>query len=186
MDVIDIIKTRREPAKLTDPVPSDALLSAAFTAAATAPDHKMLRPCRYLKIEGEARKEFGALMAKALKARKPDADETMIEREKAKALRAPLIVVAVATIKPGAPEVEQLLTAGAAVQNFTLALHGSGFASFWRTGEPAYDDMVKQGLGVDPKDHIVGFIYVGSIGAMGPEKKRQSDQEIVSAWHSAH
>ncbi len=186
MDVIDIIKTRREPAKLVEPAPSDALLSAAITAAASAPDHKMLRPCRFVKIEGDARKEFGELMAKSLKARQPDADATMIEREKTKALRAPIIVVAVATIKPGAPEVEQLLTAGAAVQNFTLALHGSGFASLWRTGAPAYDAIVKQGLGIDPKDHIVGFIYVGSIGAMGPEKKRQTDQEIVSNWSHAH
>ena len=186
MDVIDIIKTRREPAKLTEPTPSDALLSAAFTAAATAPDHKMLRPWRFVKIDGDARKEFGELMAKSLKARMPDADETSLEREKAKALRAPLIVVAVASIKPGAPEVEQLLAAGAAVQNFTLALHGSGFGSFWRTGEPAYDDLVKQGLGIDAKDHIVGFIYVGTVGAMGPEKKRQSDQEIVTNWSSAH
>ena len=114
MDVIDIIKTRREPAKLTEPTPSDALLSAAFTAAATAPDHKMLRPWRFVKIDGDARKEFGELMAKSLKARMPDADETSLEREKAKALRAPLIVVAVASIKPGAPEVEQLLAAGLA------------------------------------------------------------------------
>jgi nitroreductase len=186
MDVIDIIKTRREPAKLTDPAPSDALLSAAFTAAATAPDHKMLRPWRFMKIEGDARKEFGELMSKALKARKPDADEASLEREKNKALRAPLIVVAVATIKPGAPEVEQLLAAGAAVQNFTLALHGSGFASLWRTGEPAYDPLVKRGLGLSEGDHIVGFIYVGSVGAMGPEKKRQTDSEIVSAWSAAH
>lgn len=186
MDVIDIIKTRREPAKLTDPVPSDALLSAAFTAAATAPDHKMLRPWRFMKIEGAARTEFGELMAASLKARKPDADQTAIDREKSKALRAPLIVVAVATIKPGAPEVEQILAAGAAVQNFTLALHGSGFGSFWRTGEPAYDPMVKKGLGLAPEDHIVGFLYVGTVAAMGPEKKRQSDAEIVSSWTRAH
>jgi len=186
MDVIDIIKTRREPAKLVEPVPSDAVLSAAFTAAATAPDHKLLRPWHFLKIEGEARNAFGELMAATLKARKPDADTAMLEREKAKALRAPLIVVAVASIRPGAPEVEQLLAAGAAVQNFTLALHGSGFGSFWRTGEPAYDPAVKKALGLASEDHIVGFIYVGSVGAMGPEKKRQSDQEIVSTWTHPH
>lgn len=186
MDVIDIIKTRREPAKLIDPVPSDDLLNAAFTAAATAPDHKLLRPWRFMKITGEARKEFGELMAKSLKGRKPDADATALEREKAKALRAPLIVVAVATIKPGAPEVEQILAAGAAVQNFTLALHGSGFGSFWRTGDAAYDPIMKQGLGIPANDHIVGFLYVGSVGAMGPEKKRQTSQEIVSTWSGAH
>lgn len=185
MDVIDIIKTRREPSKLTDPMPSDELLSAAFAAAATAPDHKMLRPWRFMKIAGEARKEFGELMAKSLKARMPDADAGAIEREKTKALRAPLIVVATATMKPGAPEVEQLLAAGAAVQNFTLALHGSGFGSFWRTGEAAYDPIVKQGLGMAPEDHIVGFLYVGTVGAMGPEKKRQTAQEIVSTWTAA-
>lgn len=182
MDVIELIKTRREPSKLVEPVPSDALLSAAFTAAATAPDHKRLRPWRFMKIAGEARKDFGELMAKSLKARMPDADEASIEREKAKALRAPLIVVAIATIKPGAPEVEQILAAGAAVQNFTLALHGSGFGSFWRTGDAAYDPIMKQGLGIPAEDHIVGFLYVGTVGAMGPEKPRQTDKEIVSVW----
>ena len=186
MDVIDIIKTRREPAKLTEPLPSDELLSAAFTAAATAPDHKMLRPWRFMKIAGDARKDFGELMVKSLTARMPNADQAAIDREKSKALRAPLIVVATATIKPGAPEVEQILAAGAAVQNFTLALHGSGFGSFWRTGEAAYDPIVKQGLGLAPDDHIVGFIYVGTVGAMGPEKKRQTDQDIVSTWTTAH
>jgi nitroreductase len=186
MDVIDIIKSRREPAKLTEPVPPEAVLSAAFTAAATAPDHKLLRPWRFMKIEGEARKEFGELMAQSLKGRMPEADAAALEREKAKALRAPLIVVAIATIKPGAPEVEQILAAGAAVQNFTLALHGSGFGSFWRTGDAAYDPVVKKGLGLGEADHIVGFIYVGTVGAMGPEKKRQTDQEIVSTWGRAH
>lgn len=186
MDVIDIIKTRREPAKLTDPAPSDEILGAAFTAAATAPDHKMLRPWRFMKIAGDARKDFGELMAQSLKGRKPDVDAASLEREKAKALRAPLIVVAIATIKPGAPEVEQLLAAGAAVQNFTLALHGSGFGSFWRTGEAAYDPAMKQSLGIPAEDHIIGFIYVGSVGAMGPEKKRQTDREIVSTWSGAH
>jgi nitroreductase len=186
MDVIDIIKSRREPAKLTEPVPPAAVLSAAFTAAATAPDHKLLRPWRFMKIEGDARKEFGELMAQSLKGRMPDTDATALEREKAKALRAPLIVVAIATIRPGAPEVEQILAAGAAVQNFTLALHGSGFGSFWRTGDAAYDPVVKKGLGLGEADHIVGFIYVGTVGAMGPEKKRQTDQEIVSSWGRAH
>ena len=100
-------------------------------------------------------------------------------------LRAPLIVVASAVIRPGAPEVEQILAAGAAVQNFTLALHGSGFGSFWRTGEAAYDPIVKEGLGLAHEDHIVGFLYVGTVGAMGAEKPRQSDDEFVSDWDGA-
>jgi len=32
----------------------------------------------------------------------------------------------------------------------------------WRTGELAYNEQVKQGLGISEQDEIVGFLYIGT------------------------
>jgi len=49
-------------------------------------------------------------------------------------------------------------------------LHASfalGFNAVWKTGGPAYDNQVKTALGLEAKDAIVGFIYIGT-DAEGP------------------
>ena len=79
-------------------------------------------------------------------------------------MRAPVIVVAAAKLAKGhrIPEVEQLLSAGAAVQNIMLAAKARGFGAMWKTGAPAYDASVKQALGVAADSEIVGFLYLGT------------------------
>jgi hypothetical protein len=68
------------------------------------------------------------------------------------------------------PEIEQVISAGAATQNMILAFHVGGFASMWRTGKPAYDPEVKTAFGLEPHDHIVGMIYVGTPLGLTPGK----------------
>ena len=43
-----------------------------------------------------------------------------------------------------------------------LAANALGFGSIWLTGANAYDDYVKQELGVTEDEHIVGFLYIGT------------------------
>ena len=86
-----------------------------------------------------------------------------LQRERDKALRAPLIIVVACRIVPGTkvPAIEQILAAGAAAQNILLALHALGYVAAWKTGEAAYDTEVKKALGFAADDHLVGFIYTG-------------------------
>jgi nitroreductase len=60
------------------------------------------------------------------------------------------------------PEVEQLLSAGAAAQNIMVAAHAMGYAGIWRTGKPCFDNHVKTALGASKNDQIVGFLYLGT------------------------
>ena len=78
----------------------------------------------------------------------PDASAELVDRERRKALRAPLIIVVAARIEknPKVPEIEQILSAGAAAQNILLASHALGFSAAWKTGEPAYDKTVIEAL----------------------------------------
>jgi nitroreductase len=185
MDALETLMTRRSPAKLADPAPPADALTQAMAAAVRAPDHGRLKPWRFLVIDTPARGAFGEIMAQCLKRQQPDANDEMLAREREKALRAPMIVVAVAKIQPKhpkIPEVEQLLAAGAAAQNFWLALHAQGYGAMWKTGAPAYDAEVKRQLGLAETDHIVGFMYVGSIAAPALDVKRPEPEAFVERW----
>lgn len=164
MEAIEALNTRRSPAQFAEPAPDAQQLEAILHAATHAPDHGKLRPWRFIVLRGDARKRLGDLMADAMKRREPDAPANLIEREREKPLRAPLIVVLAAAIKEGhkIPVIEQLLSAGAAAQNVMLAAHALGFGAAWKTGAPAYDAYVKAELGLVPGDAIVGFLYLGT------------------------
>ena len=60
------------------------------------------------------------------------------------------------------PRNEQLIAVGACVQNIQLALHAFGFGCMWRTGEMAYDTLVKKELGLTEQDEIIAFLYIGT------------------------
>lgn len=184
MEAIDALTSRRSPAQLTEPAPDQAALEAILRAAMRAPDHGKLKPWRFLVLRGDARQRLGEVMAEAMKRREPDAPANMIEREREKPLRAPLIVVLAAAIKEGhkIPVIEQLLAAGAAAQNVMLAAHAMGFGAAWKTGAPAYDAYVKEALGLAPSDAIVGFLYIGTPAAPAAAMPQSELANFVRAW----
>jgi nitroreductase len=183
---VDILKSRTTAKEFAAPAPAESVIKQALEAAVAAPDHGRMRPWRFILIEGEARQAFGAVLADALKRRKPDATPPELEREAAKTMRSPLLIVVAAKLaeRPGIPQIEQMLATGAAVQNLALALHAQGYATAWKTGEPAYDPNVKAALGLDAGDAIVAFLYVGTPApdpAMPPRPRPPAD-EFVRHW----
>ncbi|HJL17675.1 MAG TPA: nitroreductase [Sandaracinaceae bacterium LLY-WYZ-13_1] len=187
MDAIELLSTRASHAKLGEPAPDDATLDAILEAALRAPDHALLRPWRVLVVRGEARARLGDVLAETAAAREPDASEDKIERARRKPLRAPLLLVVAATPTehPKAPEIEQVLSAGAVAHGILLGLHARGFAGMWRTGAPAYDPKVKEALGLRPEDHIVGFLYAGTATQDPPPIERPEPSAHAERWTGA-
>ena len=186
MDAVEALTTRASAVKLAEPAPSDHILATALRAGARAPDHGLLRPWKFVLIHGAARCRLGEVFAKALKRREPDVSETALEREEQKALRAPLIIVVVAKVQPKhpmIPEIEQVISAGTAAQNIVLTFHAQGFGCMWRTGKLAYDPNVKEALGLEPHDHIVAFLYVGTALAVTPEHTRPDHHQFIEIWN---
>ena len=167
MDALDSLVTRQSAKTYGASAPSKEHLAQVLQAAVRAPDHGRLRPWRFMLIEGEQRRKFGDLLAASALRRVPGLSEGDLQRERDKALRAPLIIVTACRVVPGTkvPAIEQLMAAGAATQNILLALHALGYVAAWKTGEAAYDAEVKKALGFAADDHIVGFVYTG--GGMG-------------------
>lgn len=185
MDCLTALTTRSSPLELTDPAPAGEVLESILKAALRAPDHGRLQPWRFILIRGPARDRLGALLAEALRWREPDAPEPLLARERAKPLRAPLIIVAGSTPKPNpnVPEIEQIISTGAAAQNILVAAHALGFGGFWRTGAPAYDTTVKAGLGLRAEDSIVGFLYLGTVARPAPPtRKTPPNNTVIVEW----
>ena len=185
MDALELLHGRESAARLQAPAPSDAELAAIVQAALCAPDHGRLRPWRFIAIRGEALQRFGEVLAETLQARMPQASADVLARERAKALRAPLIVAVAARIRDNGkiPAVEQLLSAGAAAQNIMLAANALGYGAMWKTGDPAYDPAVKRALGLEEQDALVAFIYLGTnSGTARPAQPRAPVPEYLVEW----
>lgn len=163
MDTLAAIRTRTSIGKVKpDPVPR-ALIEQLLDAAAQAPNHHAVRPWRFFVLTGAGRERLGDAMAAALRARKPDAPEEGVQAERAKPVRAP-VVIAVGVDKPSGPkviEIENVCAAAAACQNLLLAAHALGLAAIWRTGPASVAPEVKRFLGLAPDQPLIGFLYVG-------------------------
>ena len=184
MEAMQALLSRVSPARLApgelDPIKIDLILAAGLRAA----DHGRLRPWRFLVVRGEARHRLGELLAEGLKMRNPAASTEMLEAEHRKALRAPVIVIVMAVIRGDGdiPDVEQIVSAGAAAQNMLVAAHALGLGGFWRTGAAAYDPLLRKALGASEKDVIVGFLYLGTVTTAGAEKA-PDPEGVVFEWN---
>ncbi len=100
MNIIEFLQTRKSvPAKfLTEPAPSEDDLSHMLQAAMAAADHGMLKPWRFIVIQGNARYKLGELLANASQTREPSLTEDRIQKQRDKPLRSPTIVAVVANI----------------------------------------------------------------------------------------
>ena len=165
MDALDVLHKRVSASRLTGPEPEPEQLQAIYKAALRAADHALLRPWRFLVIRGQARERLGELFADAALARKPELEPAKLEKTRSKALRAPVIVVAISSPKahPKVPRLEQDLSTGAAVQNMLNAVYAQGLGAIWRTGDATEAPAVREGLGVKDKERIIGFLYLGHV-----------------------
>lgn len=164
--VADTIRARRSNLNvdLERPVPRE-VIDELIELAVTAPNHYRTNPWRFVVLTGHARARIGEVAASAV-ARQPDAKEAIVERQRTQFLRAPAVIVA-ASAHDADPikHFENKHAVAAGVQNILLGATAAGLASAWRSGpamvDPEVSRQVKEALGLDPRDEIVSFIYLG-------------------------
>jgi nitroreductase len=181
-ELLTQLLSRRSYWPLVQPVPTADELHQAFEATMRAPDHSNLKPWRFITIQGEALLALSDIFATAAVKR---GDDDNGERSRRQAVAAPMIIAVGARICSDCrvPEVEQLLSVGAAAMNLLNALHLFGYGAYWATGANAYDLDVRQALGLkEASDQLLGFIYVGSPSKQRAPKIRPSSEAFVTQW----
>jgi len=173
------------PARLmAEPAPDSEQLKHILEAAMSAPDHGRIRPYRFISIRGEGLKALSRVFAEACQRRDPNVSPEYLKKQRDKPLRAPLIVVVVATLieSQKIPKIEQMLCAGAVAHNILLGANAMGFGSIWLTGDNAYDDGVCAALGLAENEKIIGFMYLGTqTGKSNPRGKPDLEARL-SDW----
>jgi nitroreductase len=187
MTAIDTLLSRASIGAVGEPGPDDAALKTIVDAGLRAPDHGRLRPWRVLIVRGDARARLGELLADALQRRDPNTPAPVLAKERDKPQRAPVVIAVVATIHPShkIPEVEQLLSAGAATMNMLNAIHALGFGGVWKTGDSCYDPSVGAALGLAPTDRLVGFLYIGTPVETVAAPARPNAADFLVEWAGA-
>lgn len=165
--VLEALRVRHSVPRVKPERPPRELVERVIQAAAWAPNHYHTEPWRFIVLTGKTREELGDVMAEALSAKLEDSTSpdaiALLERERKKPLRAP-VVIAVAvepSDRPKVVEIEEIAATAAGVQNMLLAAHALGLGAMWRTGAPAYDRTVKRYLGISEHGHLLAFVYLG-------------------------
>ena len=181
MDAIKAILTRQSISDFKPEPVSRELIEKLLRAAVQAPNHYKVRPWRFVVMTGESRQRLGEVMAQSLKQQKSDLPDSALEIERAKPLRAP-VLIAVGVDKPADPrvlEIENICAVAAAVENLLLAAHAEGLGAKWRTGPVARDPQVKKFLGFEPDQELLSFVYLGYPERMPPAAERPSFEDRV-------
>ena len=183
--LIGWVNSRRSMGNLDAPAPTRAQIEAAIECAATAPDHKKLNPWRFIVTQGEARHQLGQALLEAAQEKAANEGEVLSEKDIKKTqsmpLRAPLIITVVTKIQAHkkVPPFEQMLSAGAAVQNLILALKAQGFSTVWRTGLLCNEPAVKTYFDVGSDDYVTAFVYTGTSPKNEPTRKPIDIEPLV-------
>lgn len=179
--VCEFLLNRTSEPRLEAPAPDQETLARAFACAARTPDHALLRPWRYLVIKGKGLEALGELFASSCP---NNTDERQIAKLRRTPLRAPMVIVGIASPKshPKVPDVEQVLSAAVGVSFLSLALNEAGYGTIWRTGSPAYHSAVHKGLGLGEGESVVAFLYTGTVSMEKPAIPRPDVSEFVKNW----
>ena len=188
MDVFEAIKGRRSVGKTGAESPTRAQIEELLAMAVHAPNHHLTEPWRFFVLAGEARAQLGQIMQENLREKMSETNsekaQAALAKEQHKPLRAPVLIVVASKHTPDskAEEIEDLEATAAATQNILLAAHAMGLATVWRTGDAAYNQRVKAWLGLEPKDHIVGIVYVGYPAMLVSERDQPAFANKTQWW----
>ncbi|HYD97278.1 MAG TPA: nitroreductase family protein [Noviherbaspirillum sp.] len=166
MPIIDTILERRSQPIVEGAIDA-AALETIFRCALTAPDHKRIRPWRYIVCNDEHKAALKQLILSTLP---PHADAAERAQQVERKLGfAPHIVICALEFnrRCGVPDIEQILSAGASIQNMIVAAEALGCKCYWKTGEWAYNPSLRDRLGLGRDAVITGFLGLGRRAGAG-------------------
>jgi len=178
---LDLLLDRRSVSALEEPAPTEQELELIADIALCAPDHGRLRPWRFVLIRGAAREVFADRLVAVAKKRDPSVPQSLLDRYRAWPLRTPMIIAVGAIVRANhpVPEVEQILSAGAAAMNMLNAIHVLGYGGIWVTGINAYDPDINAALGFHMPDRLVGFLSVGTPARVATGERPDRTRHVV-------
>ncbi len=170
MDALENILNRVSARKLAEPFPSAYEMKKVYKAALRAPDHAWLRTSSFIEVKGEGLDKLSNIFLDFGKTI-PNLPDDILKKYTDAPYRAPMIIILVNTHKehPKVPSIEQKLSTAAAAQNIMLALNAMNYSCIWRTGKMAFNEVIRDALGLSNEQEVLGYLYIGT--EVGDKKK---------------
>lgn len=182
----DIVRRRSvSPRRLIEPGPSLEQVRTMIDAACAAPDHRRLRPWRFILIKNDQRTMLANLFEVAARETHGTLSEDQTERAREKALNGACLIAVVGVIRNDVPDVpphEQWVSVGAAVQNILLTATSFGFGSMIVSGDKVKTSALQKGLGLSPIEQLLGFVAVGTVSKQPAAADRPRAEDVLSVW----
>lgn len=171
------------PKRLIEPGPDAEQLDLILRAAAAAPDHGELLPWRFVLIPQEARGRLADAFAASLLERDDAATPEQVGQARAKAFRAPVLMLAVVrtgSVNAEIPSSERLLSAGCAIQNMLLMATALGFGSALTSGRALRSPGLEALFSLQPGEAAVCFLSLGTAESRRRARPRPEPGRYVS------
>ena len=171
------------PFRLGEPGPDAAQLQAILAAAASAPDHRCLRPWRFITVPADQREALAEVFVQALLERDPRAEAHDLAKAREKGFRSPFLALIVVDADKGDAEIglaERLMSAGCAAQNTLLMATAMGFGSALTAGKAIASQALHRFFGLRASEQAVCFLSIGNALAHGTPKLRPQVADYVS------
>lgn len=181
-DVLNALLTRRslKPKYLTLPFPTKDQIETAARAALRAPVHGNDFPCRFVIIPDIKRDTLAELFRSA--AAMQGADQEKQERAASKAFKGPLLVAFVVNVSANGNTTESLISAGAALEQFLLALKVQGFGAITLSGSVLESPVLQAAFCKTPSEKLVAWITIGT-PAEGVAFAPETGEAPLSVWY---
>lgn len=117
----------------------------------------------------------------------PDVVGDGLKRESEKAHHAPCLIAVIARIDPAntlAPEIEQWVSIGAAIQNMLVASEALGFGAMIVSGRKVRAKAMRKAFGLAADEYLVGFVAIGTSDHVPVALQRALPSDLVTAWPS--
>lgn len=186
---IDLLLSRRseKSRRMKAPGPNVDELKTILQCGMRVSDHGKIAPWHFIVFEGSAQNDLANIMAECVIMDGVEENSPLHKAMQEFAIQAPVLIAAISTpdTQHSVPVWEQRLSMGAACQNILVATHALGYVGQWLTGDGAYNNHVRDYLGLGDDDRIAGFIFIGSSTTDLKERPRPNFEDIITYWPKA-
>lgn len=159
----------------------DEIIFQILENANRAPTHKLTQPWRFTVFSGKGLETFADLQTEIYT---KYAGSNFKEKKLKNLKEYPLMsshVIAIGmkrTTEINIPEEEEIIATACAIENIYLSVTAYGLGGYLSTGGITYLEEAKPYFGLEPKDKLIGFFYIGYPKILSnPLSKRTSVNE---------
>ena len=173
------------PKRLGNPGPDAGQKNEILLAANAAPDHGRMMPWRFIEIGQSSRDALGEVFHQCLLDRDQSATAIQLQEAREKALRGPLLLLAIANYADDTTEIskeEKLVSLGCAIQNILLSAYAFGFGSGLSSGKALQSPRLRGLFTLPRHEDPICFITIGTVTQNKPGRLRPNLSTYLSAF----